>query len=75
MCSSLAELTQLGVPLNTVDVGGGLGVDYEGSGSRSSCSMNYSVDEYVRNVVNVFAECANNTTLNTQPLLLNQAAR
>ncbi|KZX00612.1 arginine decarboxylase [Pseudoalteromonas luteoviolacea] len=53
-----AELTQLGVPLKTVDVGGGLGVDYEGSGSRSACSMNYSVAEYARNVVNAFAEVA-----------------
>ncbi|MCF6442231.1 biosynthetic arginine decarboxylase [Pseudoalteromonas luteoviolacea] len=53
-----AELSQLGVPLKTVDVGGGLGVDYEGSGSRSACSMNYTVGEYARNVVNAFAEVA-----------------
>ncbi|MBQ4839952.1 biosynthetic arginine decarboxylase [Pseudoalteromonas luteoviolacea] len=53
-----AELTQMGVPLKTVDVGGGLGVDYEGSGSRSACSMNYTVGEYARNVVNAFAEVA-----------------
>ncbi|AOT06514.1 arginine decarboxylase [Pseudoalteromonas luteoviolacea] len=53
-----AELTQLGVPLKTVDVGGGLGVDYEGSGSRSACSMNYTVGEYARNVVHAFAEVA-----------------
>ncbi|RZM74949.1 biosynthetic arginine decarboxylase [Pseudoalteromonas rubra] len=53
-----AELSQLGVPLKTVDVGGGLGVDYEGSGSRSACSMNYTVAEYARNVVGAFAEVA-----------------
>ncbi|WP_440054788.1 biosynthetic arginine decarboxylase [Pseudoalteromonas sp. T1lg65] len=53
-----AELCQLGVPLKTVDVGGGLGVDYEGSGSRSSCSMNYTVAEYAKNVVNAFHEVA-----------------
>lgn len=51
-----AELSQMGVPLTTVDVGGGLGVDYEGSGSRSACSMNYTVAEYARNVVNAFAD-------------------
>jgi arginine decarboxylase len=34
-----------------VDVGGGLGVDYEGTRSRSFCSMNYSVEEYARNMV------------------------
>ena len=42
-----------------VDVGGGLGVDYEGTRSRSDCSMNYSVQEYANNVVHVLAEaCA-----------------
>lgn len=39
-----------------MDVGGGLGVDYEGFGFCSLCLMNYSVDEYVCNVVNVFVE-------------------
>lgn len=50
------ELRQMGVPIKTVDVGGGLGVDYEGSGSRSACSMNYGVGEYARNIVGVMAE-------------------
>lgn len=52
------ELRQLGAPIGTVDIGGGLGVDYEGTRSRSSCSMNYSVAEYAYNVVHVLqAEC------------------
>lgn len=51
-----AELWQLGVKIQTVDVGGGLGVDYEGSGSRSACSMNYTIDEYANNVVSPIAE-------------------
>ncbi|MCM2678192.1 biosynthetic arginine decarboxylase [Echinimonas agarilytica] len=41
-----ADLTLQGAKLEVVDVGGGLGVDYEGSQSRSSCSMNYSSQEY-----------------------------
>ena len=32
------ELTRMGVPLEIVDVGGGLGVDYEGTRSRSACA-------------------------------------
>ncbi|WP_372986454.1 biosynthetic arginine decarboxylase [Marinobacter sp.] len=53
-----AELHNLGAPIGTVDIGGGLGVDYEGTRSRSSCSMNYSVSEYAYNVVHVLqAEC------------------
>ena len=53
------ELRRLGADLRVVDVGGGLGVDYEGTRSRSFCSMNYSVQEYANNVVHVLAEtCA-----------------
>lgn len=53
------ELRRLGAALRVVDVGGGLGVDYEGTRSRSFCSMNYSVQEYANNVVHVLAEtCA-----------------
>ena len=53
-----SELRQLGAPVSTVDIGGGLGVDYEGTRSRSSCSMNYSVQEYAYNVVHILqSEC------------------
>jgi len=51
-----AELCALGAPLQTVDVGGGLGVDYEGTGSRSACSMNYTVDAYADAIVRALAE-------------------
>jgi arginine decarboxylase len=47
------ELHQLGAPLNILDVGGGLAVDYDGTGSRNECSMNYSLDEYAENVLRV----------------------
>ncbi len=46
-----AELRELGAPIVWVDVGGGLGVDYEGTNSRSSCSVNYSMQEYANKVV------------------------
>ncbi|MFM5585612.1 biosynthetic arginine decarboxylase [Aeromonas rivipollensis] len=46
-----AELRRLGVPIDVVDVGGGLGVDYEGTRSQSHCSANYSLSEYANNVV------------------------
>ncbi|MBI5461346.1 MAG: biosynthetic arginine decarboxylase [Gammaproteobacteria bacterium] len=51
-----AELHALGVPLANVDVGGGLGIDYEGTHSRSFCSVNYSVEEYAHNVVHALWE-------------------
>ncbi|WP_320151804.1 biosynthetic arginine decarboxylase [uncultured Tolumonas sp.] len=46
-----AELRQLGASIEVVDVGGGLGVDYEGSRSQSHCSANYNLREYANNVV------------------------
>ena len=42
-----------------MDVGGGLGVDYEGTRSRSFCSINYGLDQYAHNIVQPLAEaCA-----------------
>ncbi|HEX4871139.1 MAG TPA: biosynthetic arginine decarboxylase [Nevskiaceae bacterium] len=53
------ELRRLGAPIAVVDVGGGLGVDYEGTRSRSHCSMNYSLREYARAIVRTLQEvCA-----------------
>lgn len=54
-----AELRALGAPVAVVDVGGGLGVDYEGTRSRSFYSVNYSVEEYANNIVHTLWEvCA-----------------
>lgn len=44
-------LRALGAPIDCVDVGGGLAVDYEGRGARSFCSMNYGVPDYAELVV------------------------
>ncbi|AJQ92951.1 biosynthetic arginine decarboxylase [Gynuella sunshinyii] len=49
------ELMAMGANIQWVDVGGGLGVDYEGTRSRSLCSINYSLKEYARAVVQAFA--------------------
>ena len=51
-----AALRDAGAPIATVNVGGGLGVDYEGTRSRSFCSMNYSVAEYAHNIVHALKE-------------------
>ena len=50
------ELSRMGVPLEIVDVGGGLGVDYEGTRSRSYNSINYSIEQYAATVVQSLAE-------------------
>lgn len=46
------ELRRLGaMELDTIDIGGGLGIDYDGSNSTWASSVNYSLDEYARDVV------------------------
>jgi arginine decarboxylase len=45
------ELRNMGFGLTHVDVGGGLGVDYDGSRSTRPASMNYSMREYANDVV------------------------
>ena len=45
------ELKKMGFPLELLDVGGGLGIDYDGSRSNYESSMNYTTREYARDVV------------------------
>jgi arginine decarboxylase len=46
-----AELRGMGFDISHVDVGGGLGVDYDGSRSTRSASVNYTLREYASDVV------------------------
>lgn len=44
-------LKQMGAGLEYLDVGGGLGVDYDGSATDEDSSINYSLDEYAKDIV------------------------
>ncbi|GGX67942.1 biosynthetic arginine decarboxylase [Saccharospirillum salsuginis] len=68
------ELRELGAPVTSVDVGGGLGVDYEGTRSRSACSMNYSTQEYANNVVYAFRQAAE-TSGQPHPAIFSESGR
>ncbi len=68
------SLVELGAPVDTVDVGGGLGIDYEGTRSRSFCSANYSMLEYARNVVAAFAQACQEQEL-PQPHIISESGR
>lgn len=46
-----AELRRMGAGLDTVDVGGGLGVDYDGTATSQDSSINYSLQEYANDIV------------------------
>jgi arginine decarboxylase len=45
------ELSRLGADLRYVDIGGGLGVDYDGTQTGRSPSVNYSLEEYASSIV------------------------
>ncbi len=45
------DLKKLGAGLNYLDVGGGLGIDYDGSQTDFESSVNYTLEEYARDVV------------------------
>ena len=51
-----SKLVKLGVPLEYIDVGGGLAVDYDGSQSTNDSSCNYSLSEYVADIVYGFKQ-------------------
>jgi arginine decarboxylase len=50
------ELRAMGLDISHVDVGGGLGVDYDGSQSTAQASVNYSLQEYANDIVYTLAE-------------------
>jgi arginine decarboxylase len=68
------ELSKLGAKVQYMDVGGGLGIDYEGTRSRSFCSINYGIDQYAANIVQPLAEaCAGNAL--PQPRIVTECGR
>ena len=45
------ELVKLGAPMGIIDLGGGMGIDYDGSASASQSSVNYTVEQYAADVI------------------------
>lgn len=69
------QLQQMGFNIEFVDIGGGLGVDYDGSRSSSSeSSMNYSIQEYVNDAVFTLVDVCNKNNL-PQPNIITESGR
>jgi arginine decarboxylase len=68
------ELRELGAAVDTMDVGGGLGVDYEGTRSRSYCSMNYAMADYAWHIVHTLKELCDRTGL-PHPAVISESGR
>lgn len=68
------ELRRLGADITVADVGGGLGIDYEGTRSTSDCSINYSLDEYAASIVRAFSEICEEYKL-PHPEILTESGR
>ena len=54
-----AKLHKMGFAVEFLDVGGGLGVDYDGSRTAFDSSTNYSLQEYTNDVVYYIADVCN----------------
>ncbi len=68
------ELSRLGANVRYMDVGGGLGIDYEGTRSRSYYSINYGVNQYASNIVQPLAEACEANGL-TPPRIVTECGR
>ncbi len=68
------ELRQMGVDVEYVDVGGGLGVDYDGSRSTANASVNYSVQEYANDVIYSLAEACRESEV-PMPNVISESGR
>ncbi len=68
------ELSALGAPMGYLDVGGGLGVDYDGSRTATSASTNYSLQNYANDVVATLGECCESHSI-SPPTLISESGR
>jgi len=68
------QLTKMGFPMGYLDVGGGLGIDYDGSRTNFESSMNYSMEEYARDVVFNIKEICKDTGV-AEPDIVSESGR
>jgi arginine decarboxylase len=69
-----AKLYKMGFAIESIDVGGGLGVDYDGSRSAFDSSTNYGLQEYANDVVFYVAEVCNQEKV-PHPQIISESGR
>jgi len=69
-----AKLIKHGIHLEYIDVGGGLGVDYDGSGSDFPSSINYKLQEYANDIVYTIAEICDEENV-PHPNIISESGR
>ena len=69
-----AELKLMGAGLRYIDIGGGLGVDYDGSRTNYASSMNYTLAEYASDVVYRIANVCNARGIE-HPVIVSESGR
>lgn len=69
------QLCKLGFDIDFVDIGGGLGVDYDGTrNSAHESSINYSIQEYVNDAVYQLVDASNKNNIK-HPNIINESGR
>lgn len=69
------QLSKLGYEIDYVDIGGGLGVDYDGTrSSASESSMNYSIQEYANDAIYSIVDACEKNNLR-QPSIVTESGR
>lgn len=69
------QLSLKGFKVEFVDIGGGLGVDYDGTrSSNSESSVNYSIQEYVNDAISTLVDASNKNNL-PHPNIITESGR
>jgi len=69
------QIRKMGFNIEFVDIGGGLGVDYDGTGSANSeSSVNYTIQEYVNDSISTFVDASNKNNI-PHPNIITESGR